>query len=101
MTSTTQKFLETKGNFMNDPTVFKQFFKVWFHLAFYEKDFETQVKHQLKMFSFYTPNLVDPTTKGLSNPIIENDQALNPKLFDTHHRKFKHILREQYPEQRP
>lgn len=101
MANSSEKMVQLKGNLQNDPSLFKQCFKVWFHLAFFEKDFEKQIKHHLKTFALFTPNLIEPSNKYFTNQIIENEQALNPKLIENHHRKFKHILRELFPEQRP
>ena len=101
MATSSEKFLQLKGNFQNDPSLFKQYFNVWFHLAFHETDFEKNMKQHLKTFAFFTPNLIEASNKGFTNQIIENEQALNPKLIENYQRKFKHFLREQYPEQRP
>lgn len=101
MANSSEKIIQLRGTIQNDSGLFKQYFKVWFHLAFFESDFEKQIKHHLKTFAFFTPNLIEPSNKGFTNQIIENEQALNPKLIENHHRKFKHILRDLYPDQRP
>lgn len=97
----TEKFAQLKGNYVSDPALLKQFFNVWFYVMLFEKDFEAQLKHQLKIFAFFTPNLIEITNKGFSNQIIANDLASNNKLIERFHRNFKHKLRDQYPEQRP
>lgn len=84
-----------------DPSLLKQIMNIWFHLSFFQKDFEGPMKHQVKIFGFYSPNLVELSNKGFSNQIITNELASNQKLADNYQRKFKHLLREQYPEQRP
>ena len=97
----TERFGELKGNFLSDQTLFKQIFNVWFHIILFEKDFEAQAKQQLKIFAFFTPNLIETSNKAVSNQIIVNDLASNVKVTEKYQRNFKHLLREQYPEQRP
>jgi len=101
ISTSAQRFIELKGNYSSDQTLLKQFFNVWFHLILYEKDFEAHAKHQLKNFAFFSPNLVEFSNKGFSNQITVSDLSSNPKLIEKYQRKFKHILREQYLEQRP
>ena len=89
------------ASFNSDPVIIKECLNIWVFVILLEEEFEKLQKENIKKLCFFMPHLVEISAKGFTNQIMLHELSNSQQFIRLYRRKFKHFLREKFPEQRP